>query len=573
MTTNKKTPPLYTLLLTGAAGGLGQALRPRLSSFCDHIRLSDIVPIRDLTPKEHYMATDLSQASSVLALCEGIDAIVHLGGISLEGPFEPILKANILGSYHIYEAARIHGIKRLIFASSNHVTGFYEQDQKISTQSPRRPDGYYGVSKSFTEDLASYYYDRYGIETLSIRIGSCFPEPKDHRMLSTWLSYDDLTRLIQLGLQTPHIQHQVIYGVSNNPTKWWLSTEAEAMAFHPLDSSATFAPKIEQQAPLPAEHPQRKYQGGSFTALGPYPSPTPPSISAQPCVLSPTQLGESPAWAPLSGSVYWVDIELARLHAYHPVTKEHHFWQCHQGVSAVFEDPLNAENIWVCAHDGIYSTQLAWDQNTLQLEPIALFNTTTPDMRLNDALMDSLGRIWVTTVRNTHPQQADNPGLGGLYCWDPQFPSQLHLHIENLKIGNGLAINPEQNRFYLSDSHPSRCEIYVYDFNLHQGTLQNRRLFATLNASQGRPDGAAMDELGGYWICGMDAGVIHRFLPSGQLERSIYLPTQSPTKACFGQHSLTTLYITSKSSIKDTENIALFALCPGVKGYHWSTKT
>lgn len=572
MTSNKGailSAKIHTLLLTGAAGGLGQALRPRLAPFCQQLRLSDLTPIHDLADHEHYIAADLSQANSVLRLCEGVDAIIHLGGISLEGPFEPILQANILGSYHLYEAARLYNISRIIFASSNHVTGFYEQGQTISSQSPRRPDGYYGVSKSFTEDLASFYYDRYGIETLSVRIGSSFPEPKDRRMLSTWLSYDDLTRLIVTGLHTPNIKHQVVYGVSDNSPIWWLKADSQTIPFKAQDSSAIFRTKIEKQALLPADHPQRRYQGGHFTALGPYPFPTASPIEARACVYGENQLGESPVWGATSGYVYWVDIELARLHAYHPITKTHHFWQTEHSLSAAFEDPNRLGSMWICAHDGIYSTTLDWNSHNLQLTPIAPFEAPTPHMRLNDAIMDSTGRIWVTTLHTINPQQPDNPGLGALYCWDPLYPSQLRPHINDLKIGNGLAINPEQDRLYLSDSHPSRRAIYCFSFNVVNGNLSNQTLFATLTESQGRPDGAAMDELGGYWVCGMDAGLVHRFLPTGQLERSIHIPSPFPTKACFGQHDLSTLYLTSKSSTGDAKEVVLFELNPGVKGINW----
>ena len=118
--------------------------------------------------------------------------MVHLGGISTEKPFDDIVQANIMGAYNLYEAARIHGTRRIVFASSNHVTGFYRQDEVVDTAAPVRPDGYYGLSKAFGENLARFYYDRYGIETVAIRIGSSFPEPKDRRMLATWMSYDDL---------------------------------------------------------------------------------------------------------------------------------------------------------------------------------------------------------------------------------------------------------------------------------------------------------------------------------------------------------------------------------------------
>ena len=152
---------------------------------------------RRATAGEEVVQAALEDRAAVHALLEGIDAVVHLGGISTEQPFEPILQANIVGVYNLYEAARQHGVKRIVFASSNHVTGFYRQDEVIDATMPVRPDGYYGVSKAFGENLSRFYFDRYGIETVCLRIGSSFPEPKDRRMLATWLSYDDLERLVR----------------------------------------------------------------------------------------------------------------------------------------------------------------------------------------------------------------------------------------------------------------------------------------------------------------------------------------------------------------------------------------
>ena len=204
------------LLLTGAAGGLGQALRERLKANCDVLRLSDRVAFGAVAEREEIMLADLADAQAVNAMVQGVDAIVHLGGVSVEGPFGPILQANILGVYNLYEAARLHGVKRIVFASSNHVTGFYRQCDTIDASAPARPDSLYGVSKAFGEDLSRFYFDRYGIETACVRIGSSFPEPRDRRMLATYLSFDDLHRLITACLTTPVLGHSIIFGMSDN---------------------------------------------------------------------------------------------------------------------------------------------------------------------------------------------------------------------------------------------------------------------------------------------------------------------------------------------------------------------
>ena len=262
---------LGRLLLTGAAGGLGKVLRSSLHPYAQMLRVSDIA---ELSPaqgtREEVMPCDLADKKAVDALVAGCDAIVHLGGVSVERPFEEVLEANIKGVFHIYEGARRHGVKRVVFASSNHVIGFYRQREHIDAHALKRPDGYYGLSKSFGEDVAQFYFDRWGIETVSIRIGSSFPEPANRRMMSTWLSYRDLTTLIEKSLFTPGVRHTVVYGVSANHDVWWDNAAAAKLGFVPQDNSEVFRGKVEAQPPVTATDPNAIYQGGGFTALGPF---------------------------------------------------------------------------------------------------------------------------------------------------------------------------------------------------------------------------------------------------------------------------------------------------------------
>ncbi|MHC8306074.1 NAD-dependent epimerase/dehydratase family protein [Pseudomonas sp. PB3P13] len=263
--------PFNRLLLTGAAGGLGKVLRESLRPYTNVLRLSDIAdiaPARD--EHEEVVICDLADKQAVHQLVEGVDAILHFGGVSTEHSFEDILGANICGVFHIYEAARRHGVKRVIFASSNHVIGFYKQDEVIDALSPRRPDSYYGLSKCYGEDMASFYFDRYGIETVSIRIGSSFPEPQNRRMMSTWLSFGDLTQLLERALTTPGVGHTVVYGMSDNKDVWWDNRHAALLGFKPEDSSEVFRDKVEAQPMPAADDPARVYQGGAFCAAGPF---------------------------------------------------------------------------------------------------------------------------------------------------------------------------------------------------------------------------------------------------------------------------------------------------------------
>jgi len=262
---------VHRLLLTGAAGGLGKVLRERLRPMADILRVSDVAEMAPAAgPHEEVVPCNLADKKAVDALVAGCDAIVHLGGVSVERPFEEILEANIKGIFHVYEAARRHGIQRVVFASSNHVIGFYKQTERLDANVARRPDGYYGLSKSFGEDMAQFYFDRYGIETVSIRIGSSFPEPANRRMLATWLSYRDLTDLVEKSLFTPGVGHTVVYGASANSIQWWDNHAADKLGFEPKDSSEVFRAKVEAQPPVAPTDPNAIYQGGAFTAQGPF---------------------------------------------------------------------------------------------------------------------------------------------------------------------------------------------------------------------------------------------------------------------------------------------------------------
>jgi uronate dehydrogenase len=264
--------PLRTLLITGAAGTLGRALAQPLQPLARRLRLSDRAePLARITPPAgaELVPCELADAGAVDGLLAGVDAIVHLGGVSVEGPFEPILQANIRGLHNLYEAARRHGTKRIVFASSNHVTGCYEQGRPTHPQEPARPDGNYGLSKLFGEGIASLYWDRWGIETVCLRIGTATPAPPDRRGLSTWISLPDLARLVTAALTAPAVGFLVAYGASANTRLWWQTQEAWAkLGYQPQDNAETYAPQVAHLDQ--PEGPTRTLQGGAFLAMGPY---------------------------------------------------------------------------------------------------------------------------------------------------------------------------------------------------------------------------------------------------------------------------------------------------------------
>ena len=264
------TKPFKRILLTGAAGGLGKILRDRIKPWADVVRLSDIGDLGEAREGEEIVQCDLADKAAVLQLLEDVDAVLHFGGISTENTFENIMAANIAGTYNLYEAVHKHGAKRVVFASSNHTIGYYKTTDYIDADSPMRPDSLYGVSKCFGESLSRYYYDRAGIETVCLRIGSSFPEPVNPRMLVTWFSYDDLVESLRVSLFTPRVGHTILFGVSDNPGSWWDNGKAAHLGFQPKDSSARFAAGFPDTGAYPPKDDVATiYQGGGFLMSGP----------------------------------------------------------------------------------------------------------------------------------------------------------------------------------------------------------------------------------------------------------------------------------------------------------------
>lgn len=256
---------LNKLLITGASGGIGRLIGADLGHIAKSLRLSDIAPAPDLPEGAEFVPCDLADQAAVTDLVAGCDGILHLGGISVENTFDAILSANLLGVHNLYEAAQIHGQPRIFFASSNHVVGYYRQDEALDTGSPHRPDSWYGVSKSFGEAVALMYFHKLGQETAMVRIGSCLPEPVDHRMMATWLAPEDFISLVERVFCAPRLGCPVIYGVSDNDARWWDNTGARYLGWVPQRNSAEFSTKFRDVPPPGPAEPVSLYQGGAFT--------------------------------------------------------------------------------------------------------------------------------------------------------------------------------------------------------------------------------------------------------------------------------------------------------------------
>jgi uronate dehydrogenase len=221
------------VLITGASGGIGRRLRRLLRGVYPALRLTDLRPPDDLAADEEFVQADLADLAAVEAAVTGIDGIVHLGGMARESDWETILHANIIGTRNVFEAARRADVARIVFASSNHVVGFYPRSQTIGVDVLPHPDSRYGVSKAFGEALGALYADKYGLRVLCIRIGNVEDRPSDARRLSIWLHPDDLVQLVRLGLEHPDLRYEVVYGVSDNTRSWWDNAAALRLGYRP----------------------------------------------------------------------------------------------------------------------------------------------------------------------------------------------------------------------------------------------------------------------------------------------------------------------------------------------------
>ena len=256
---------MQRVLLTGAAGDIGRRLRRLLPPIYPELRLSDSRKPVDLDPAETFVAAELGNLAEIEQAVDGVDGIIHLGGHSVEGSWETILNANIIGCRNLFEAARRKGVKRVVFASSNHAVGFYPRVERIGPDVTVRPDTRYGLSKAFGEALGALYADKYGLRVLCLRIGNLGEQPLDQRRLAIWLSPEDLVALIRIGLEHPELEYEIFYGASLNERTWWDNSRAYAYGYRPSGKAEDFREQAMAQEAKRAPDPVGDYyQGGSF---------------------------------------------------------------------------------------------------------------------------------------------------------------------------------------------------------------------------------------------------------------------------------------------------------------------
>lgn len=266
-----------TVLMTGASGAIGRMLRSRLGARAGRgwpLRLADIRRPDPPAPGEQVdvITASVTDLSEMRRACEGTVAVVHLAALPTEGRWTDILDVNIDGTRCVLEAARDAGVPRVVLASSNHAVGFWGRDETPSGGLPAdaypRPDTYYGVSKVTMEALGRLYHDRYGMDIICLRIGTCAPQPHNARALATWLSPDDAGRLVAAALTVPRPGFRIVWGISRNARRWWSLAEGEEIGYHPVDDAEAYAPEVValEGEPDPAEAVHRLV-GGEFCSL------------------------------------------------------------------------------------------------------------------------------------------------------------------------------------------------------------------------------------------------------------------------------------------------------------------
>ena len=259
--------------ITGAAGAIGQVLRPRLLAHGITLRSSALDPLTPLNENETVCHGDLRDPFIVDQTLSDIDVLIHLAGTSIEKLLPEIIENNLRALFEVYEGARRHGLRRVIFASSNHAIGMTPtgvtmggmtpSGVKLALDCPLRPDGLYGLSKIWGEAMGRLYWDKHGISSVCLRIGSALPRPTEPRHLSTWLGHDDLEQLILRAIATPDLGFLVAWGVSANTRSWWDNALAAPLGYAPRQNAEDYAAEILSR-PDPLPPLARQFQGGSF---------------------------------------------------------------------------------------------------------------------------------------------------------------------------------------------------------------------------------------------------------------------------------------------------------------------
>lgn len=258
----RRAPEETRVLITGAAGLVGRCLRRELAGRYPRLVLLDRDDAGPAGPAEVIVRMDIADLGGLRAAFTDVDVVIHLAGIPDEAPFDDLLMANFVGTRNVFEAARRTGVGRVIFASTNHVVGFYERSQQVGPDDPMRPDTMYAVTKGAGELVARLYHDKYGLDVVVVRIGSLRAAPENRRQLKTWLSEGDAGELFIRCVEAPIGGYRVVFGVSAVNSPWWRNPAAALLGYVAQDTPAVEALSARE----PAEEGRAgQLQGGRFT--------------------------------------------------------------------------------------------------------------------------------------------------------------------------------------------------------------------------------------------------------------------------------------------------------------------
>ncbi|WP_433389714.1 NAD-dependent epimerase/dehydratase family protein [Micromonospora sp. KLBMP9576] len=254
---------LGTVVVTGAAGRIGSVVRQRLRAEVRQLVLVDRLPLRPQSSVERAVRLDVADLDAMVAACEGADAVVHLAGLPDEAPLADLLDRNVLGTYHVLEAARRQHVGRVVLASSNRVTGCYPVGQVVAPDAPVRPDGFYGVGKVAVEALGRLYADKFGLSVVCLRIGSFEDEPTEPRHLATWLSPRDCVGFVRAAIVAADVRFVTAYAVSANTRRFWDTAAGAQLGYLPVDDAESYAGRMPGSA---VPHDPAALQGGVYAS-------------------------------------------------------------------------------------------------------------------------------------------------------------------------------------------------------------------------------------------------------------------------------------------------------------------
>lgn len=261
------SPLNHRILLLGAAGGIGSAIRQGLAGRYGLMRLADIAPLAPAEWGEETVHADLLDIPSLVAAMTSVDTVIHMAGVPVEpeaNAWDQVLPANIVGAHNLFEAARLSGVKRVLFASSHHAAGFHRRDTPTAQTLVPRPDSYYGVSKVFGEAMGRMYADKFGLQVLSLRIGAYRDQPSDIRQLAVWISPRDMVELVRCGIEAPDFGYATVYGVSGNTRSFWDNSDLAFLGYAPRDNAEDWA--VEVLAGPGEDALAAPFQGGWYCA-------------------------------------------------------------------------------------------------------------------------------------------------------------------------------------------------------------------------------------------------------------------------------------------------------------------